>query len=255
MMPKMANPTPSKTVSSRSVSLIGTIGLLLLVCAGLAYGLVLAYKTFLVSSITGARETLVASEKQFEPELIAELTVLDRQLTLSQQLLEKHVQISPILDMLSEKTLTSVQFDEFDYELGDATVTPVIRISGQARSYRAIAQQSTVLSNDARVQEHIFSDFIVNESGKVEFQLKIIPSPNALYFVKWYVDAVQESALLPIATVPVAETQNPLEPAQQNLQVTIPSVDQSLQVGSLSPIPGEPEISGGSNAPTTFNIF
>lgn len=195
-MPKTL-PSSTSAVQTKTVSILGTLGLLALVSAGLAYGLLYAYIIYMSSSITAARDTLAKSEKQFEPELIAELTVLDKQMTISKTLMDKHVQISPILQMLNEKTLSSIQLDEMDYQLGDSKTVPVMKLKGQARSYRAIAQQSTVFSNDDRIREHVFSDFTVNETGRVEFQLKIVPSPDVIYFSKWYQTRMKDQALLP----------------------------------------------------------
>jgi hypothetical protein len=50
------------------VSILGTLGLLALVASGLTFGLLYAYAQYMSSSIAAARDTLAASEKQFEPD-------------------------------------------------------------------------------------------------------------------------------------------------------------------------------------------
>jgi hypothetical protein len=199
IMPK----TPPQQVVRRSegVSLVLALGVFALFVVGIGYGGMYAYTIMLNRSLESAKVTLQQSEKQFEPQLISQLSTLDRQLKIANQLLNQHTQITPVLKMLEETASSSVQYDDFRYEYAkDEKSKPTLRIRGQARSYQAIAQQSTTLGNSKVVAEHIFSDFKVNTNGRVDFVLTLTPAADSIIYANWLKLTNQDSVLLPQPT-------------------------------------------------------
>lgn len=237
IMPK--TPSPQMERRSEGVSLVLALGVFALFVAGIGYGGMYAYTIVLNRSLESAKVTLQQSEKQFEPQLISQLSTLDRQLKIASQLLGKHTQITPVLEMLQETASSSVQYDDFRYEYAkDEKSKPTLRIRGQARSYQAIAQQSTTLGNSKVVAEHIFSDFKVNTNGRVDFVLTLTPAADSIIYANWLKLTNQDSALLPqptgnpaldgqpafstpdltapAATTPAADNAAPVVPAPNN---------------------------------------
>lgn len=195
MIPKA--PSTTSAVRSTGVNLIFTLGFLLALTVGLSYVLLMAYNSYLDKSVVSAQETLNNSQKQFEPKLITELTTVDKQLQIASVLLGQHTQVSPLFKIIESSTSLSVQYDTMQFSAKANDKLPEIKIKGQANSYQAIAAQSAIFAANDNIAEHIFSNFLVNQNGKVEFDLRITPSPDILYYEKWFENNQQDGSLLP----------------------------------------------------------
>ncbi len=176
---KPINPEPVRV--SRPVGLLSVISfLILLITAGLGVGLFL-YQQYLTDNTAELEASIARAEKSFEPNLIAELQMLDKRLTVSDALISKHTALSPFFALLEETTLRSVRFAKFDFLASEEGV-PTIHMTGEADGYRAIAQQSDVFGEHVAVRDHIFSNFILTPKGKVSFDLLFHVSPDLLKF-------------------------------------------------------------------------
>lgn len=208
-MPKAAQARPRL----ESVSFLFSIGVVAAISVGAAYGILIFYGRLSDSSLQNAKVTLQDSQKQFEPKVISDITTLDRQLKISKQLLNTHVQLSPVMKMLGELTSAGIQYDKFTY-VASGNEIATIKIEGLARSYLAIAQQSTIFNNDPRVAEPYFSDFSQTESGRIRFNLRLVPNPNILKYVLWNKMQTDEASLFPVQSIPqqTSPSDSPLLP-------------------------------------------
>lgn len=213
-MPKVERQRPRL----ESVSFLFSIGMVLAISVGAAYGLLIFYGKLTDTSLEKAKVTLRDSQSQFQPKAISDITTLDRQLKISQELLNNHTQLSPVMKMLGELTTSNIQYDKFSYVADDSKIA-TIKIEGLARSYLAIAQQSTIFNNDPRVAEPYFSDFAQTESGRIRFNLRLVPNPQILKYVSWNKMQTDEASLFPVQsnTEPVTEkNDSPLLPERSN---------------------------------------
>ncbi len=133
-------------------------------------GAVWGYKSYLESSNAKLKTQLSASLKQFEPSLIAELSRLDSRIESTKTLLNQHIALSSFFDFLARVTIPSIRFSSFKYTLGAQKV--VITMSGQAKSFAAVALQSGEMlkpQNLNYIRNPLFSNLNVDLNGNVLF--------------------------------------------------------------------------------------
>lgn len=139
------------------VSIVGAVG-------------VFAYQSFLQSSIAGKAESLAKAEGAFDPAVITELIRIDSRINQSQLLLQKHVAPSGIFTFLAEQTLQRVQFESFEYVLGDDD-SAKITLKGQADNFSTIALQSDQFSASKVLKNVVFSGISLGTNGRVNFSI------------------------------------------------------------------------------------
>lgn len=205
----------TKKVSSRPLGIFTMISTLIFIVTILIGVGLYFFNGFMKKQIATSQVSLERAEAAFEPSLILELQELDTRLRVADTLLTQHIAVSPIFRILEGATLPSVQFNNFKYafEGGQAKVA----LSGLARRYQTIAEQSLLLGEDRFVTEHIFSNFSLNEEGRVAFNLDLSVSPELIYFTRSLGEISQED---------VTETETEIETTEEATDISeIPDIN------------------------------
>lgn len=133
--------------------------------------------------------------------------------------LDGHIALSNFFDLLEEITLVNVRFDSFSYSLLEDG-TAEISLSGSARSFNALAAQSSVFSSEKNLRGAIFSGIELDEDGTVGFSVDATVTPEILAFT---VDSAQaeDTASVEVSgeTIPAEETtpvETSLPPVQED---------------------------------------
>ena len=163
-----------------SVGIFTMISTLLFILAIVVSVGIFFYNKLLVTNIDAMRESLAAAEDRIEQGFIVELQDLDKRLNNANQLIANHVALSPFFRFLEDNTLKSIQYDSFDFSFEEGR--PVATITGRARQYRTIAEQSINFGESSLIETHVFSNFALTQQGQVSFNLKMVPSSDLLYF-------------------------------------------------------------------------
>lgn len=163
-----------------SVGIFTMISTLLFVVAIIASAGIYFYQKLLTTNIDAMRESLAAAEDRIEQGFIVELQDLDKRLQNSNQIISGHIALSPFFRFLEDNTLKSIQYDSFDFSFQEGR--PVATITGRARQYRTIAEQSINFGESSLIETHVFSNFTLTQQGQVSFNLKIVPSSDLYYF-------------------------------------------------------------------------
>jgi hypothetical protein len=166
--------------ASRPISLVGILALIIFIAVVVSAGGVIFFEKSLRGNIVVLQDQLDQARKVFEPEFLTELRRLDMRLSVSQMLLNQHVVLTPIFDILEQTILPDVRYSRFSYTISDGQV--FVSAEGIARSFTAIAQQSNVLGRHVSVRNHIFSDFQTDEMGNVGFRLALAFLPDVLLY-------------------------------------------------------------------------
>lgn len=155
--------------------------------ASLSVGVVFYfYKLSLADSIEKMANDLERAQAAFEPTLIYELETLDRRITASQEILDRHISVTPIMSGLSAITLKSVQFTDFDFGVGTDNKNIIeVTLKGKAKSYTAIALQAEELKKQPAFIDPIFSNLSLDTKGNVVFDLNFEVDPA---FVSYDID-------------------------------------------------------------------
>ena len=180
----------SPVVAEPPISLVSTISFIILLLSLLLAGGTYGYERLLASEITrpcpdpnqtvtqgcGLQASLDKEKKALDEGLLTEFKRLAAKLNLANVLLDKHVTVLPVFDLLSKITLVTVRYTSLDYN----NVT--INISGVAQSYEDIAVQSNVFDRERLIPSFIFSDLNLDNEGNVVFKLVINLDPRLLKY-------------------------------------------------------------------------
>lgn len=156
----------------RSINIFNIIATVAFVACFLAYGGIFAYKQVLNGQIKEADGKLKVAKNAFEPEKIYELIDASNRIESTRKLLEDHVAVSQLFDLLQNETLARVQFDNFTYNKKDTNL--IITMDGKADGYNTIAAQSTIFSESKFIKDAVFSDFDLSQTGNVTFKLTAV---------------------------------------------------------------------------------
>lgn len=164
----------------RNVNVFAVIALIIFfLTAGLA-AFVFFYKAHLITLITTMDADLAKAKKSFEPTFIDTASRLNARIEGVQQLLGTHTALSPLFDILEKKTLESVRFQDFNFSTTDRKVT--LTMTGQAKSFNAVALQSDVFGAERVFKDPVFSNFTLNEAGDVIFNFQTSVEPEFLLY-------------------------------------------------------------------------
>ena len=172
--------SPRSGVTS-SFSLINFIAVIILIASIVGAVGIFLFEQYTIQSIERKRESLERARAAFEPATIKELARLDTRLNTGFTLLNGHVKPSQLFDELERLTLTSVRFSNFSY--GETTPGRVfITMSGEARSFNALALQSDAFGESDAFNEPLFEGLNLNELGTVVFNVTSIVDESVLSF-------------------------------------------------------------------------
>lgn len=141
-----------------------------LLSAVLSLGVFL-YRAYLVRAVSAMDTTLAAARKSFEPEFIDEAARLSSRIEAVKKLFALHRAPSLIFEMLEKKTLEAVRWRDFSLEAAEGGAA-TLSLTGEAKSFNAVALQSDVFGAEPLFQDPVFSNFTLSEKGNVVFDFK-----------------------------------------------------------------------------------
>lgn len=160
---------------ARTTGVVFTVAGILFALSLVSAGGVFAYERYLESSIANKREALQRAREAFEPELIRELSHLDTKIQTAEQLLNNHLAISGIFDLLQDTTLETVRFTSFSYAIEPEGIR--LSMVGEARSFSSVALQSDEFTENRFISQPVFSGLTLDEQGDVLFSATALVSP------------------------------------------------------------------------------
>jgi hypothetical protein len=180
----------SPVETKRPISLISTICFIILLLSVLLAGGTYGYEKLLAAEIArpcpdpsqtvsqgcGLKASLDKERKALDEGLLTEFKRLAAKLNLASVLIEKHLTVLPVFDLLSKITLETVRYTSVDYNNG------TLNIVGTARSYEDIAVQSHVFDEERLIKSFIFSDLNLDGQGNVIFKLVVNLDPRVLKY-------------------------------------------------------------------------
>ncbi len=126
------------------------------------------YKNFINNTIKQDSISLEREKGNFDVTSIEEFIRLDRRLKLSEDLLNNHLDLTALFEMLEVNTLENTQFQDLSFSVSGADIK--INMSGVAKNYSTIALQSDIFGENQYVQNPIFSDLNVDSKGNIVFK-------------------------------------------------------------------------------------
>lgn len=168
-----------RSTTSRPTGFFMVIAVFIFLSMVAAAGGVYFYKSIVDKNISEMEKNLNIAKNRFEPSKITQLQTLDRRLKASNEILGRHIAVSPIFKALSEITMKSVRYTKFGYDVGTSKESRVvIKLSGQAQRYSSIALQSDLFKKNKNLIDPVFSNLALDEKGNVLFDLEFSVDPN-----------------------------------------------------------------------------
>lgn len=164
------------TKKSSSSSFFVILAVLIFLTVVLAFGGLYLYQNILSKNITAKKEQLDRANQRFEIDRINELKLLDKRLKAGSKVLDKHISISPIFEILQKITMKTVRYTKFSYEITDKNEI-IIKMNGQALGYRYIALQADLFSAEKNLINPVFSNLTLDDKSNVNFDLTFSVDP------------------------------------------------------------------------------
>lgn len=160
---------PKKVKSGGGV--VNLFSFVIFIVSLLSIGGAYFYRESVKTNITEFKKSLALAKNQFEPSLITKLQILDKRLNAATTILDQHVAVSPIFELLQDSTLPTVRFSDFTYDIDSTTNLVNVEMKGEAKGYNFIALQADLFNENKFIKNPIFSDLVLDQNGNVDFNL------------------------------------------------------------------------------------
>lgn len=182
-------------------------GIVAIISIVLAAG-VFGYEMYLKNARDQKSAQLAAAQKEVNIDTVEGFIRLKNRLNTVETLLNQHVALSEFFDTLESRTLQTVRFSGLSVAVEDDR-SAEIKMEGVARSFNALAAQSSAIAAEKRIKRAIFSDISVNENGTVAFSLTATVDPRLITSGDVLPGIPDAPATLPAATTPPTPTSTP----------------------------------------------
>ena len=150
------------------------LGVLVFVVAIVALIGLIFYKQFLRGEIAKETETLKKLEAELSRSSIEEWSRTAESIEVAKKVLANHRYLSNVFSFIEKNTLTEVRFSKFTFDAaGDKA-----KLSAQAKSYVALAQQKEIFEKDPAVKKLGLSEFNLTPKGGVDALVDITFNPS-----------------------------------------------------------------------------
>ena len=197
-MPVMGSVSPSPRRHT-SIFMIIAVFVFILSLAGL--GGAYAWKSYLTNSQASYKTQLSDREKQFNLDMIQQLKVDSVKIDIAKSVLQRHIALSQVFDLIGKMTIENVRFTNLDVTAPNTVGDPfAVSLSGYGINLPAVAFQSDVLGRLEQyglrniVKNPMMSDPALDTTGKVNFSLKATIDPKALSYEQEINGSVQNAS-------------------------------------------------------------
>lgn len=216
-VPKQPVATSSRKQQSGTNIFFIVGGVIAIVSVALAAG-VFGYEMYLKNARDQKSANLTQAQKDVNIDTVEGFIRLKSRLNTVQNLLDQHVMLSEFFDTLESRTLQTVRFSGLSLAVEDDR-SAEIKMEGVARSFNALAAQSSMIAAEKRIKRAIFSDISVNENGTVAFSLtatidpRLITSGDVLPGIPDTATTLPAPAASTAPVAPTTATTSPVTPA------------------------------------------
>jgi len=170
--------------SKTGVNLVTLFAVIVFLVSIALAGTVFIYESYLTNTIAGMKNSFKLNEQAFNPDSITAYSTLNARINVATALLQTHVAVSTLFNILEQATLKSVRFTNFSYTyINNNHIT--LSMKGQATSYNAVAKQSDVFSTDPinkYIHNAIFANLDLDQSGNVVFSMDADVDPQQILY-------------------------------------------------------------------------
>ncbi len=184
-----------------------TLSLIIVGAAVVMAGGIFAYDKYLGTVREKKASELKAAEDSISRTTVEEFIRLRNRFSSAETLLDQHVALSQFFTTLEGITVQNVNFDSLTVNVvNDRTAT--IHMTGSAKSFNALAAESSAFAAEKRIRRAIFSGISATDKGTVKFSLQAELDPRLV--ISTGVPATAAAVVTqPVATTTTASTTRP----------------------------------------------
>lgn len=196
---------PSSRQQKSGINVLFIIGgVIAIISVVLAAG-VFGYELYLKNARDQKSVALSEAQKAVNIDTIEDFIRLKNRLNTVETLLNQHIGLSEFFDTLEARTLQTVRFSGLTVTVEDDR-SAEIKMEGVARSFNALAAQSSAIAAEKRIKRAIFSDISVEKNGTVSFALTATLDPRLITSGEVLPGIPDTPTTLPATTAPSART-------------------------------------------------
>lgn len=163
-------------------NIFSVVATIIFILTLLAAGGLFGYKYILNRQLASVEQQVTAARDAFQPQTILELVGVSARIMSAKNLLEKHVMLSSLFNLLQSLAVKKVQFGLFTYQ--NTANSPTVTIDMQAQSYNALSEQSAIFHQNSFLQNPTFSDFDLADNGNVTVKFAAQIDPKLLSYAQ-----------------------------------------------------------------------
>ncbi len=187
------------------IGLLTIISIFILFTVLLTSGALYFYKGVMQKNLVTMKSNLALAQNRFEPAKIKELQVLDKRLNAANEVLSKHIAVTPIFEALQAVTMKSVRYTKFSYSFGEEKNSKVnIQMSGTTLGYSFLALQSDLFAQNKNFIDPVFSNLTLADNGNINFDLNFSVDPSFVDYKLMLLTNKKEAATPALAPLPPA---------------------------------------------------
>jgi hypothetical protein len=182
-IPKKPVTNAARLGGSRAMGMvIFFIALLIFIASDIGAGIAFFTEQYLKKQISDKSTKLQQDQAAFDLPTIEDLGRLDQRMKNGESLMQRHYTAMTPLVYLGDQTLQNVQFTNYSYKV-DTEGETTISLSGVASGFGSVALQSDQFSASKKFKDVVFSNIIMNPTGKgVGFSVSMALDPSLISY-------------------------------------------------------------------------
>jgi len=150
-----------------------------LICGGCYF-----YKSYLTKQKESLSSNIEQIKNGFDENTITSLSLFNKRIEASKQILADHTSVSPIFTLIGDATIPAVWFSNFLEEKTDGNT--IVKLSGVSNDFRSVAIQADTFNNTKNskyFKNVVFSDINRDlNNNKVTFDVEFKVDPSVLSY-------------------------------------------------------------------------
>jgi hypothetical protein len=182
-IPKKSTDSGIRIINAKEpISLFSILTTVIVIATIVASGVLFAYQQILKSQISQAEKDIVAAKQAFQPDTIKQLITASSQIDFTERLLNSHILINQIFNLLQNLTVKKIAFTDFTYI--NKNGSPSVVMDGESQSYNALVEQYSIFNQSGLILNPEFSDFALSTDGNITFKLSANVDPSVILYQK-----------------------------------------------------------------------
>jgi hypothetical protein len=163
-----------------SVSIFYVISIIVFIVALLASAGLYGYKIIITKQLQEAETNLNSARDAFDPVAVRELIDVSKRTKFASHLLDKHVAVSHVFDVLGTSTISRFRFINLIYKEDETGSS--ISADVETLNYAMFSQQEKIFSKTNIFSNPAFSDFVVSDTGTIRGKLSMSVNESSLSY-------------------------------------------------------------------------